>query len=339
MLEPIALPSVPASSVFAKEDDLEQGVAHTARWTAAMRCIEHEQPNALFSDPLARDFAGESAVEKWRIEMTNLYADQQNAKSHIAIRARALDDIMAEELQAMLPAKLIQVVSLGAGMCTRPWRLEAPGTDVVWFEVDRPDSMRLKSSIASNQRIHPSVGSYCPIGLDFSRPDASLTVALEENNFDTRAPTIVVMEGLLPYLYVKDVEELAEEINILVKAKVRLVMTVINDGFYRELRSPDTETQKKYPGTNQVSVLFHSSWEDGIQEAFESTGWSLVSIISREDYARERLGVEMIRYSFPDRRTSTEYIIVMCRQKPEVGKTDCGHAVLCAALADDDEDI
>ena len=36
-----------------------------------------------------------------------------------------------------------QVVMLGAGMDTRPWRLDLP-PNVTWFEVDRPDVMRAK---------------------------------------------------------------------------------------------------------------------------------------------------------------------------------------------------
>lgn len=216
----------------------------------------------------------------------------------------------------MLPADVVQVVSLGAGMCTRPWRLAAPDCEVVWFEVDRPDSMRLKKATADRQPIKPSVGSYCTIGLDFEDPTASLTAALEEHNFDPAAPTIFVMEGLLPYLEVSDVEALAEEINELCEGKVSLVMTVINDGFLRELKNPSVATQQKYPGTSEVSCLFHTSWQDGIKEAFQTAGWKLASIVSREDYAEQQLGVEMINYSFPDRRTSTEYIIVMGRPVP-----------------------
>ena len=37
----------------------------------------------------------------------------------------------------------MQVVMLGAGMDTRPWRIELP-PGIYWFEVDRPDVMRAK---------------------------------------------------------------------------------------------------------------------------------------------------------------------------------------------------
>lgn len=229
-----------------------------------------------------------------------------------------------------LPADLVQVVSLGAGMCTRPWRIAAPDAEVVWFEVDRPDSVALKVQTVNKQTMKPSVGSTCYIGQDFSNPTVSLTSLLEEHNFDPQAPTIFVMEGLLPYLEVTDVQALAEEINELCEGDVQLVMTVINDGFLRELKHPNLQTQQKYPGTNEVASLFSSSWEDGIQDSFEGAGWKLASIISREDYATKHLGVEMLTYSFPDRATSTEYIIVMGRPKPGLHGVLQRFGVLCA---------
>merc|ERR1719146_4769 len=111
-------------------------------------------------------------------------------------------------------------------------------------------------------------------------------------------------------------------------------MTVINTGFYNELVSPDLATQQQYPGTSQVGALFFSSWEDGCRETFENGGWSTVCVISREDYAEAHLGVDMIRYTFPDRKKSTELIIVMrCRSKART-KGDAGQAILRAALVD-----
>jgi methyltransferase (TIGR00027 family) len=308
-----------SQSVWADETEIDAGVAHTARWTAAMRAMEHSLPNALFSDPLARAFAGESSIDKWSQEMQAMHDREPDKKSHIAIRARAIDDVFAEELEGMLPADFVQVVSLGAGMCTRPWRIVAPETDVIWFEVDRPDSMRLKASITARQDIRPSVSTYCQIGVDFSNPEASLTASLEEYNFDKRAPTIFIMEGVLPYLTVQENEELVEEINELCQGKVRLIMTVINNGFLHELKNPSLEEQQRHPGTQEVATLFHTSWEDGIEDIFAGGGWSLDSIISREDYAKEYLGVEMLTYTFPDRRTSTEYIVVWRRNKGVIG--------------------
>lgn len=299
----------PPPLVWNDDGDIEPGVAHTSRWTAAMRAMENEGPNPLIQDPLARAFAGDCACEKWKMEMALLHAREPKAKSHIAIRARALDDLVMEEIEGMLGSAKIQIVSLGAGMCTRPWRLESTETDLVWFEVDRPDSVRLKVATAEKQP-KPS-GNYSAIGLDFSDAGASLSASLLERGFDVNAPTIFVMEGLLYYLWLRDIECLADEIRELVKGKARLVMSVINDGFYEEIKSPNAQTVQKYPGQAELGELFHSSWEGGIQEAFEGAGWLLSSVISREEYAEKHLGVQMMNYEFPDRQTSTEYIIVM----------------------------
>jgi len=303
------------ASVWAGDTALEDGVGHTARWTAAMRAIEQQQPNPIIDDPLAHAFAGQSALDKWGPEMANMHAREPGKKSHIAIRARACDDVIYEEIDAMLPAEFVQVVSLGAGFCTRPWRLSCPETDLRWFEVDRPDSMALKEKIAKAQPRGPNVSKYCHIGIDFSSPDASLTQSLEQYGFDKTAPTVFVMEGLLPYLTLEDISDLAQEIDELCQDRVQIVMTVINKGFLSEIKNPSYEETRTHPGTTQVATLFHTCWEEGIRTCFEDAGWSLVSCIAREDYATQYLGVEMLNYKFPMRSISTEYIIVMKRRQ------------------------
>jgi methyltransferase (TIGR00027 family) len=245
--------------------------------------MEHERPDALFKDPLARVFAGETAYTKWKQDMMLHNQTEPHARSHIAIRTRVLDDIMTESLKG-LNTNVVQVVSLGAGMCTRPWRLHAPSVDVIWFDVDHPDSMRLKAEIAQKQTILPSVLAYHIIGLDFSAPDCSLSLALKQNGFRQDVFTIFIMEGLLYYLELKDVGNICHEIDELVgpKTSTQVLMTVINDGFYNELKSPDSETLQKFPCTGEVGKLINSCWEGGIQSAFEGAGFSLISARARK---------------------------------------------------------
>jgi methyltransferase (TIGR00027 family) len=220
---------------------------------------------------------------------------------------------MAEELENMTPANMIQVVNLGAGMCTRSWRLPEVDADLIWFEVDRPDSVHLKQQIIRENKIQPGVNAFYSIGVDFNEPNASLTQALEEHGFDSELPTIFVMEGFLPYLTVEEIEELASEIDELVTGPTCLVMTQLSDSMLYELKNPTEELKKKYPGTDEVAPLFQSSWESGTEQAFLNAGWQTTFVMSREEYGREYLGVEMLDSNFPVQPTSTEHVIVAKR--------------------------
>jgi methyltransferase (TIGR00027 family) len=281
-----------------------------------MRYLDQETPNPVLRDPLARIFAGEGAIMKWREELGRLHSAEPFGKNHVAIRARALDDIITAELKGMQPADLVQVVSLGAGMCTRAWRLPNPGSRVVWFEVDRPDSMRLKQKIASTCG-QPSLGTCYHIGMDFENPNASLTNSLLQYGFRPHAPTIFVIEGVLCYLTIPTIEKQAKELHDLAKGKACIVHTVINAGFLREMQDPSPVVDARYPGTKEVAPLIISCWEGGIRAAFEQSGWPTESVVSREDYAQQKLGVDMLHYDFPDRRIGTE-LIVLSRRCQEV---------------------
>jgi len=328
-------PSAPvyAPNLWAPEDpeDIEPGVAHTARWTAAMRAIESERPDALFRDPLAGVLAGQSSVRGWKAEMEACITSQPHSRSHIAIRCRALDDLIIQEIEDMAPAEPVQVVSLGAGMCTRPWRLPIP--EAIWFEVDLPDIIRVKNRIIREQQAVATVGEYIAIGVDFSDDTVSLSQTLEAHGYDPALPTVFVMEGLLYFLHLKDLQEMALEMQELMGARqtaglARIILTCINDGFLAQLRGPmphgdkrkmeELQNPRQFPHVTQPEVdpLFKSCWESGCKEIFEDVGWSVVSKISREEYGLKKLHVPMLLFGFPDPKTATEYFIVMHR-KPQ----------------------
>lgn len=295
--------------------DIEPGVAHTARWTAAMRAIEHERPDALFKDPLASIFAGPASINQWKTEMRGSMVNQPNSRSHIAIRCRGVDDLIMEEILDMAPDAPIQVVSIGAGMCTRPWRLSLP--KATWYEVDRPDLIRLKTKLVRQHQVIPSVGGYVAIGEDLSDQTVSLAKTLEAHGFRARLPTLFVMEGMLYYLSDEDLEEMASEIQDLMGGgQCRIVMTCINESFLSQLLATPLGASRQYTGAGEEVPLFQSCWEPGCKQIFENAGWHVVSKISREDYGLQKLQVSQLFFGFPDPKTATEYLIVM-RKKPK----------------------
>jgi methyltransferase (TIGR00027 family) len=304
------LPRIETAKVN-NRDDVEPGVARTAQWAAAMRALEYERADSLIIDPLASLFAGDSAIEQLRLELEGMLKAQPEAHSHIAVRCRAFDDLLQEAFEELQPAEAIQVVNIGAGMCTRAWRLqELDGSCIMWYEVDLPSTSSLKGQMMTRKGVmDASVDAFYTIGMDFSDPRASLAHGLEQCGFDCSAPTVFILEGFLMYLDYERIWKLASEIAELTEGPTRLLLSCINDGFLEELTNPNTE--QCLPGKESLLGLFFSSWEDGTREAFEEAGWIEDFIMSREGYARKYLHVPMLSSGFPDPARSTEYVITM----------------------------
>jgi methyltransferase (TIGR00027 family) len=309
-----------ADQIWENEEELNPGVEHTARWAAALRAIEQDHPQALIVDPLARTFAGESAIQKVSPDMDKIIASDATGggHSHIAIRARAFDDILTEEVECehQFARDVVQVVNLGAGMCTRAWRVQLH-TNTSWFEVDRPESIKLRKKLLDNISNHPLVDEYNMVPVDFNDAKSTLSRQLQKYRFDPTAPTIVIMEGLLMYIDYPEIRSLASELNELIRGPACLIVSALNAGFLNELRNPSAQREKEYPSTGHIKDLFVSSWEGGTQEAFEEAGWTVDFVVPRETYAETYLNCEMLEYPFPDRRTSTELFVIMRRQKVE----------------------
>jgi|Transcript_82229 methyltransferase (TIGR00027 family) len=300
-------------------DDLETDVAYTARYAAALRAIEQEHPEALIRDPLARVFAGEAALMKVKPDMDKHYADsQRNSHSHIAIRARAFDDMLAEEIRQRSDedGASVQVVNLGAGMCTRAWRLNFV-TPTTWYEVDRLDSIKLRRKILDRFCVQPLVHEYRMVPQDFSQPLETMSLQLKNWHFDPSGTTIVIMEGLLMYLTVPEIQNLAAELYELSSGPMCLILSALNQNFLKELQNPGVAKEREFPALGQVKDLFTSSWEGGTEQAFVEAGWTVDFIMSREMFAREFLHCEMLNYPFPDPETSTELFVVLRRPRVE----------------------
>ena len=119
----------------------KQTVSRTALGAAICRLIEQYQPEKtrLFYDPVARELVGAPIRFLMRFASMRNYTKKQTDAAAIGIygaqicRTRYIDDVV----QAALSQGLRQLVILGAGFDTRPYRL--PGIESVnVFEVDLP---------------------------------------------------------------------------------------------------------------------------------------------------------------------------------------------------------
>src|SRR5215469_10556309 len=115
-----------------------QDVSETALMVAMWRAAENSHPNPLYHDPLALKLAGDRGKE-----IIKGLPKGSKSLSHwmMAIRTRVIDDLVREAVANGVDL----VLNLGAGLDTRPYRLELP-SNLCWVEVDCAKITELKDS-------------------------------------------------------------------------------------------------------------------------------------------------------------------------------------------------
>src|SRR5689334_1502457 len=111
-------------------------VSDTGLYVAALRAAETNRPDSLIKDPLAAVLAGERGAS-----IASSLRESELVGFGIALRARLIDELL---LNAVQSGEIDTVLNLGAGLDTRPWRLELPAR-LRWIEVDFPAILEYKS--------------------------------------------------------------------------------------------------------------------------------------------------------------------------------------------------
>ena len=172
-------------------------VSDTAFWVAYFRWQEGLRKDALFHDPLAKVLAGERGEKLARhmgIERAMMWS--------MSLRTWIIDGYVAEAMSRDID----MVVNLGAGLDTRPYRLNLPG-DLQWVEVDFDHMINYKTEKLANETPHCRLTRIACNLAD----DAERARVLHELN--GRAKTILVLtEGVVPYLTNKAVAALAQDL-------------------------------------------------------------------------------------------------------------------------------
>jgi len=170
-------------------------VSDTARIVAAHRARETQRADGLIRDPFAALLSGEKG-------MAIAFGDPlaEYASFRIGLRDRFVDDLLAGVIQR---EAIETVVNLGAGLDTRPWRLNLPA-GLRWIEVDFEDMLAYKAEQLRNERPHCL---FEQIAADISLPADRARV------FDAIGDrtALVITEGLLMYLPKETLEALSSE--------------------------------------------------------------------------------------------------------------------------------
>jgi methyltransferase (TIGR00027 family) len=160
---------------------MKNPISRTAYYTLGVRAWDAAQPRPLCGDSLAKSFMNEEALRVWEQFKAFPWPNASNAARHAII-----DEHLREEL-AKAPDS--QVVLLGAGFDTRPFRI-AGGR---WAEIDELAVLEQKEATLPEAS---APNALVRLGIEFA--SASLSERLAP--LATTAEVHVVVEGVLMYL-------------------------------------------------------------------------------------------------------------------------------------------
>jgi methyltransferase (TIGR00027 family) len=174
-------------------------VSDTAFWVATYRAMETDRRDALFRDPLARVLVG----EKGRSIAATMKSTGKYSAWTLVIRTHVIDELVRKYVSEGCRT----VINLGAGLDTRPYRLDLP-SDVHWVELDFPGIIRFKEEKLAGESPRCRLER---IAVDLSDPAARRRV-FSELDSRIQGPAIVITEGVIPYLPEDVMRDLARDI-------------------------------------------------------------------------------------------------------------------------------
>lgn len=175
-----------------------QNLSASAYLVALYRALESERSDALFQDPYARLLAGSLGVGLAQV-MGNTY----DAANMIAVRTHLIDEMILESLSS---ERIDTVLSLGAGLDTRPYRLSLPPS-LRWIEVDQPELLSYKEERLRG--IKP-VCAVEHVKMDLNNTEQR---SLLFKSLNTQSHKVLILtEGLLAYFLPTQVAALAQDL-------------------------------------------------------------------------------------------------------------------------------
>jgi methyltransferase (TIGR00027 family) len=191
--------------------DTDAPSSFTAETMALQRAFESHRrsKSRLFSDPYADAFlrpwmrwmATASGIPIARGAVTRLYDAKggPGPRPSAIVRTRVIDDalldIVNHHQRIANAAEVGQVVLLGAGFDTRPYRLTALAKTRV-FELDHPATQRKKRRVVERLGLPTDHVTYAPINFEHDDLHDVLTTA----GINPASPAVFVWEGVTNYL-------------------------------------------------------------------------------------------------------------------------------------------
>lgn len=270
-----------------RHEELTDPVSFSCRVIAAYRAVESREHAALFRDPLAEALAGTSAIEQVMLELADKKASSSGRTfclTRFAMRTRWIDDRILHAIHPSRELQVRQVVVLGAGMDTRPWRLHLPA-GINWFEVDMPDVVQAKrrslTEVNAQTTRMPQPGvtkgyaydihtaNYCTFAADLQT--RGWVEQLENEGWFRSVPTLWLAEGLLMYLEQAASEQLLQDMSgNSAQGSVLLVQLFLESA---KSFNDDRYGNAKSAGLKRLKDTFKSAVPDDYNEYLRSLGW------------------------------------------------------------------
>ncbi len=232
-----------------------ENVADTASWVAEIRACESARADALFRDPLAARLAGERGRR-----IARALPDGAATAWGVVMRTCAIDRLLEDALAAGIDC----VVNLGAGLDTRPYRLDLPAS-LHWVEVDLPPLIAAKNAQLAAETPRCRVER---LGLDLRAP--GFAAALRARLPPAAGAVLLISEGVIPYLTAERAAELARELRTLPGVRCWL-QDYENAGLRRPLPRRWTEALAAAPLLFQAPNWF---------EFFREQGWRPARVLT-----------------------------------------------------------
>ncbi len=265
----------------------KQTVSRTALGTATMRLIEQYQPERtrLFNDPVVKDLVGTLIRFLMRFgAMRGLTLQQSDAITKgiygaQICRTRYIDDAV----QSALAHGIDQIVILGAGLDTRPYRL--PGIErVKVYEVDLPAVQADKK-----QKIEQIFGSvpghvtFVPIDFDTQ----TLETVLTGTPFDRPRSALFIWEGVTQYVSEDGVRRTLDFVGKSAHGS-RIVFTYVLESII-ERRSDILNADRMMDRVAEQAPWIFGLEPSGIQSYLETFHLLLVEDVGSADYQEKYL--------------------------------------------------
>jgi methyltransferase (TIGR00027 family) len=172
-------------------------VSDTAFWIAYHRKLESERKDALFHDPFASKLAGERGKR-----ISEAMPTSRIVAWTVALRTRIIDEF----LQFVINAGVDTVLSLGAGLDARPYRLKLPAS-LHWIEADYPQILDYKET---QLRTDEPCCRLERVRIDLADREGRRRL-FERINAQSKG-IFVLTEGVVPYLDNDEVASLADDL-------------------------------------------------------------------------------------------------------------------------------
>jgi len=269
-------------------------VSDTALLVAAARAHETARPDGVVRDPFAARLAGERGLA-----LAHKLLDPDWFGIGVGLRCRTIDRML---LEAIAAHGIRTVVLLGAGLDTRPWRLDLPA-ELRWIEVDFAPILDYKFGLLASEKPR------CRL----ERITADLRVPEQRQSIWTAAgpqPGLIITEGLLLYIPAATTEALATEPprlsgihHWLLDIAPSVLMRNAHQGKLEEIEN--VRAQDRVEGQQILDLVHRTAWqlvtshcytEEGFRVA-ESRGLRILPEVREAAAANDPSGIYLHRHS------------------------------------------